>query len=114
METLGNLVNQLRPRPESAEEIEAREARKRAVIEKLAHAIVRRGLAAPAVLLFEVNRPLGFIYSQVTHFAHPFLSFFLPPQEVRAAAEVMDDAKSMEALLDRITELSDERERARG
>jgi len=114
METLGNLLSQLRPRPERAEETEAREARKRAVIEKLAQAVVTRGLAVPATLLLEVNRPLGFIYSQATLFARPFLGFFLPPNEVLGAAEVMDDAKAMESLLDRIAELSDERERRRG
>ena len=106
METLGSLVNHLRPRPESAEEIEAREARKRAVIEKLAHAIVRRGLEAPATLFLELNRPLGFVYSQVTYFARPLLSFLLPPEEVEAAAEVLDDSAAIEALLTRMRELS--------
>ena len=69
METLSSWWSQLRPRGESAEEVAAEEERKRAVIEKLARAIVARRLEAPAALFLELNRPLGFIYSQATYFA---------------------------------------------
>jgi hypothetical protein len=106
METLSSLWSQLRPRRESAEEVAAEEGRKRAVIEKLARAIVSRRLEAPAALFLELNRPLGFIYSQAAFFARPFLSFFLSPRDVQAAAEVLDDPKAMQALLDRISSLS--------
>lgn len=106
METLSSWWSQLRPRRDSAEEVAAEEERKRVVIEKLARAIVARRLEAPATLFLEVNRPLGFIYSQAAFFARPFLNFFLPPAEVQAAAEVLDDPKAMDLLLDRISSLS--------
>jgi hypothetical protein len=108
METLSGLWSQLRPRGESAEEVAAEEERKRAVVEKLARAIVARRLEAPATLFLELNRPLGFIYSQAAFFARPFLNFFLSPAEVQAAAEVLDDPKAMEALLDRIGVMSED------
>lgn len=106
MESLSSLWGQLRPRRERPEEVEAEEARKRAVIEKLARAIVTRRLEAPATLFLELNRPLGFIYSQAAFFARPFLSFFLSPADVQAAAEALDDPKAMDSLLDRINSLS--------
>ncbi len=106
MESLSGLWSQLRPRRESAEEVAAEEERKRAVIEKLARAIVSRRLEAPATLFLELNRPLGFIYSQATFFARPFLSFFLSPADVQAAAEVLDDPKAMDLLLDTIGAMS--------
>jgi hypothetical protein len=85
---------------------QAEEERKAAVIEKLARGIVARRLEAPAVLFLELNRPLGFIFSQAAFFARPFLSVFLPPEEVTAAAEALDDPGALEALMDRINELS--------
>ena len=108
MESLSSLWSQFRPRPERAEEVAAEEERKRAVIEKLARAIVSRRLEAPATLFLELNRPLGFIYSQAAFFAQPFLSFFLSPADVQAAAEVLDDPKAMDLLLDTIGAMSED------
>jgi len=111
MESLSSLWSQFRPRPERAEEVAAEEERKRAVIEKLARAIVSRRLEAPATLFLELNRPLGFIYSQAAFFAQPFLSFFLSPADVQAAAEVLDDPKAMDSLLDTIGAMSEDSRR---
>jgi hypothetical protein len=114
METIGDLFSHLRPRRRSEEEARQAEAdRKAAVIEKIARAIVARRLEAPAALFLELNRPIGFIYSQMTYFARPFLSMVLRPEDVTAAAEVLDDAGAIDQLLDRIQELSAE-ERPRG
>lgn len=111
METLSSWWSQLRPRGESAEEVAAEAERKRAVIEKLARGIVVRRLEAPAALFLELNRPLGFIYSQAAFFARPFLNFFLPPADILAAAEILDDPKAMDSLLRRISDLSAEEPR---
>ena len=103
MQPIANLTNvpQLRPHhdPEG-------EARKQALIEKLARAIVARRLEAPAALFLELNRPLGFIFSQAAFFARPFLGFFLRAADIEAAAEVLDDPQALDQLINRIGELS--------
>ncbi len=104
METITQLFNFLRPRPEDDLRRAADEVRKQELIEKLARAIIARRLQAPASLFLELNRPLGFVVSQMTLFARPFLSFFLPPEEVAAAAEILADPVAFEALLVRLGE----------
>ena len=106
METIGNFLSFLRGRPELGGEHAQREARKSEITEKLARAIVARRLEAPAALFLELNRPLGFLFSQAAFFARPFLSFFLRPDDVEAAAEVLDDPGALDRLLDRVGELS--------
>ena len=108
METIGGLLGRFRAVPEPEGEAEARRARQGQVIEKLARAIVARRLQAPAALFIELNRPLGFLYSQATFFARPFLGFFLAAGDVEAAAEALDDPRAMDQLLARIEDLSGE------
>lgn len=100
METISQLFDFLRPRPEDEARRAEEETRKKELIEKLACAIAARRLQAPAALFLELNRPLGFLVSQVTLFARPFLSFFLSPEEVSAAAEVLADPAAFDQLLD--------------
>ncbi len=102
MEAISHLLDSLRPRPEDETERAAAEARKQEVIEKLARAITARRLQSPAALFLELNRPIGFIISQATFFARPLLSFFLPPEDVTAAAEILADPKALDDLLDRL------------
>jgi hypothetical protein len=108
VETIANLLSRLRPAPEAEAERQAREERQAQVVEKLARAIVARRLEAPAALFIELNRPLGFLFSQATLFARPFLSFFLPVADVEAAAQALNDPRALDRLLDRIGELSGE------
>lgn len=102
METIGHLVSLLRGRPEAEGEAAARQARRAEITEKLARAIVARRLEAPAALFLELNRPIGFLFSQAAFFARPFLAFFLPAADVEAAAELLDDPKGLDQLLARI------------
>jgi len=104
--TFSHLFSFLQAHPEAGLERGRQEARKNAIIEKLARAIVARRLEAPATLFLELNRPLGFLFSQTAFFARPFLSFFLPTEDVEAAAEVLDDPVALDRLLDRIGEAS--------
>jgi len=101
-----HLFDFLRARPISEEQGAKEEARRNEVIEKLARGIVARRLEAPATLFLEANRPLGFVYSQAAYFARPFLSLFLPPEDVQGAAEVLADLDAFNRLIDRIGELS--------
>lgn len=109
----GGLLSRFRGIPEPESEAEARKARRDQVIEKLARAIVSRRLQAPAALFIELNRPLGFIFSQTAFFARPFLGFFLPVADVESAAEALDDPKALDQLLDRIEELSEQGRRGK-
>ncbi len=102
MESVTRLFDFLRPRPEDEAGRAAAEARKQQVIEKLARAVTARRLQSPAALFLELNRPIGFLMSQATLFARPFLSFFLPQEDVSAAAEVLADPAALDELLDRI------------
>ena len=102
----GGVWSHFRGIPEPEAEAEARKGKRDQVIERLARAIVSRRLQAPAALFIELNRPLGFIFSQTAFFARPFLGFFLAMADVEAAAEALDDPKALDQLLDRIEELS--------
>jgi len=106
VQTITHLFSFLRGHPEAPEERAHQQARKKEIIEKLARAIVARRLEAPAALFLELNRPIGFLFSQTAFFARPFLSVFLPVQDVEAAAEVLDDPQALDHLLDRIGEVS--------
>ncbi len=108
MVTISHLVDFLRPRPVDEEQLAAEQERKNQVIEKLASAIKARRLESPAVLFLELNRPIGFLMSQAAFFARPFLSFFLRPDEVEAAAEVLADREAFDRLLARLGESTEE------
>jgi hypothetical protein len=106
VESIFHLLDFLRPRPESEGERAAAEARRRQIIDKLSRAIISRRLQSPAALFLELNRPIGFLMSQATLFARPFLGFFLHPEEVSAAAEVLADPEALDELLDRLAGVS--------
>jgi len=105
---INHLFSFFRGHPEPPEEHARQEAQKREVVERLARAVVARRLEAPAALFLELNRPLGFLFSQATFFARPFLSVFLSARDVETAAEVLDDPQAVERLINRIGELGAE------
>jgi hypothetical protein len=108
VETIAHLFDFLRPRPVDPAREAQEEARKNELIDKLARAVRARQLESPAVLFLELNRPIGFLLSQAAFFARPFLSFFLRPDEVEAAAEVLADPKAFDRLLECLGESSEE------
>ncbi len=109
MDAFSHLFRDQRVGPEQAAQNDAEQTRNVAIIEKFARAVVARRLEAPAALFLELNRPLGFLFSQATLFARPFLGLLLPVGEIEAAAEVLDDPASLERLMSRIETLSAER-----
>ena len=108
MATISHVLDFLRPRLLDEEQRAAEQARKDEIIEKLARAIKGRRLESPAALFLELNRRIGFLMSQAAFFARPFLSFFLPAEDVEAAAEVLADRDAFEQLLDRLGEPDEE------
>jgi len=106
VETIGHLFRFFRGHPDTPEERERQQERKAQLIDKLARAIVARRLDAPATLFLELNRPIGFLFSQGALFARPFLAAFLPAADIEAAAEVLDDPQALDQLINRVGELS--------
>ena len=106
MTTFTHLRSFFRGQSVAPEERAREQARKKQVIDKLARAITERRLETPAALFLELNRPIGFLFSQAAFFARPFLSVFIPVKDVEAAADVLDDPRALDQLLDRIAELS--------
>jgi hypothetical protein len=104
VQSISHLLDFLRSHPEDEAERAAGNARKQEIIEKLSRAIVSRRLQSPAVLFLELNRPLGFLASQAALFARPFLGFFLQPEDVSAAAEMLADPEAFDQLLARLSD----------
>jgi hypothetical protein len=80
------------------------------LIEHLTEQISRWRLSAPAILLLQVTRPLGFIASQGLLLCQPLLSFVYDAPRVADYAELLADRASMDRLVARL----EEAEQARG
>lgn len=63
-------------------------------LEQLARAIAQRGLATPARMLLDVLAPLGFLASQMTLFARPFV----PGNRWTRYVDALSDARGWEQL----------------
>ena len=76
-----------------------------AILDSIARAIVRRRLAAPALMLLESVRPLHFIGSQAFAFFEPLVSTVLPPEKCRRFRELTEHRQTIPALVDAIERL---------
>ncbi|MFQ3633203.1 hypothetical protein [Roseiflexus sp.] len=65
-------------------------------LERLADAIVQRGLTAPARMLLDILAPLGFLASQMALFARPFV----PGDRWTRYVDALSDARGWEQLRD--------------
>ncbi|MEN3001909.1 MAG: hypothetical protein ABDI19_08725 [Armatimonadota bacterium] len=85
------------------------EERKEELIETLAQFVVKRGLAAPAVLFLELHRPLAFIGSQAGIVFSPFLVALFGFQRVDEYTQLLSERENWDRLIERIEELEEER-----
>jgi hypothetical protein len=69
-----------------------------ALLEKVAQAIVKRGMAAPALMFLESVGPLHFLGSQVMHGLTPFLDLVCNPTELARLATILERRDSLERL----------------
>ena len=84
------------------------------LIEKVAVAIVARGMSTPAIFLLESSKPLSFLGSQALHFLEPFVRSLFDTMTYTRFAKALEDRRNVERLLVRIETLDEEsRERAR-
>jgi hypothetical protein len=69
------------------------------LIAQLTHQISRRRLAAPAILFFEMTKPLSFIASQGLLLCQPLLSFFYEGPLIAEYANLLADRANVEHLI---------------
>lgn len=89
------------------------EEESRELADEVASAIVKRRLETPAVLFLEMHRPLSFIASQGMIVAMPLLAPVLGPEKVSKFSRFLRERKNIERLIQRIEELSEERDLAK-
>ena len=75
-----------------------------ALLKKVAHLIVKRGMALPALLFLESLGPLNFLGSQVLHGLRPFLDLVCDATEMERLASVLERRDSVPRLIAMIQE----------
>ena len=70
-----------------------------ALLEKVATAIIRRGMAAPALLFLESMSPLSFVGGQMLHGLKPFLELVCDAAELERLARIFERRESVDALV---------------
>jgi len=69
-----------------------------ALLERAADAIVRRGMATPAVLFLESVGPMNFLGSQALHFLTPILDVVFPQRDVERVAYLLERRDTLARL----------------
>jgi hypothetical protein len=77
-------------------------AEERALLEKVARLIVKRDMAAPAVLFLESVGPLGFLGSQLLHALTPLLDLICSQAELERMAHLLEKRESVSLLVEMI------------
>lgn len=80
------------------------------ILERIAQAVVQRGMAAPAVLFLELNKPLSFVASQSLIVLTPFLAPFVGIDNVHRYSRLLEKRENVERLIERIEQLEHERQ----
>lgn len=74
------------------------------LVERIASALERWGLATPAAFFLEWSRPLAFVGSQCLLLAEPFLRPFVGPQAPADWAALLADRHGVDLLLTRLVQ----------
>jgi hypothetical protein len=82
----------------------------RQVLGKIAGAIVKRGMAMPAVLFLSAHRPLNAIGSQAMVFLRPFVTMLIKQADYDRLTEIVDRREGICALIDAIEALQAEKD----
>jgi len=69
-----------------------------ALLERVADAVVHRGMATPAVLLLESVGPMNFLGSQALHFLTPILDVVFPERDVERVACLLERRDTLARL----------------
>lgn len=68
-------------------------------MERVAEAIVRRGMAAPAVVFLESLGPMNFLGSQALHVLTPLIDFAFDAREVEQVARLLERRDTIARLV---------------
>ena len=88
--------------------VEISEERAIEIVEKISQYIVKKRMAAPALMTIESLRPLNFIGSQLLYFLAPFAEIIFNPKEYQEFAALLEKDEYIKLMLKRIDELDDE------
>jgi hypothetical protein len=69
-----------------------------ALLERVAEAVVQRGMAAPAVVFLESVGPMNFLGSQALHFFTPILEVVFPQRDVERVALLLERRDTLSRL----------------
>jgi hypothetical protein len=75
-------------------------------LERLARAVVDRGLETPAIVCLEALVPLSFLGRQAMLALWPFVKLAAIEADYRQVAEAFEDRRALRLLADRIEELA--------
>lgn len=73
--------------------------RRQQLITSLVRRIAGWGGTAPAILFFEMSKPLAFLGAQLLWVAQPFFSLGLNPADLRDVALILEDPAAVEELI---------------
>lgn len=82
-----------------------------AAVDRVARFVIRFGLTVPAVLALESMRPISFVGSQFMHVLSPAIATFLSSSEWEAMAELLEDRRGLDYLIEHIENLNKKTER---
>ena len=71
----------------------------RVLLERVADAIVKRGMAAPAMLFLEAMGPMNFLGSQALHFVSPIIECAFNAKEVSQVARLLERRDTISRLI---------------
>jgi len=73
-----------------------------ALLTKVADAVVKRRLAAPALMFLESVRPLNFLGSQAMVFFQPIVSLAISTKEIELLAQILERRSSIPLFIELI------------
>ena len=81
----------------------------RELLQRVADAVVKRGMATPATLFLESLGPMNFLGSQALHFLNPILEFAFDVKELEQIARLLERRDTISRLIALIEEKSSPR-----
>ena len=75
-----------------------------ALIDEVAHMIVKRGLSVPSLIFLESFRPLNFVASQAVYALAPGFGCLFDPDILGRLGRVLEKRESVDRLMERIQE----------